>query len=530
MGLSGSRGGAKLKLAVRIVLIVLLALAAIGNGGLLAGVLITREPAPKPLTAERVAAASRPAIVFIQSDYTITTSIPKPIITNATDDAIYRRLEALYYAGKIQNTRSDISRAYNQIVLSNPWAYFSAGPTYSDRWDQWATGSGFFVTEDGYLVTAAHVVSATKTEVRDQIVDYTKDPAFIADERTSIKSAWADYGPSDAEVNNLVSFDQRWIEQYMSVDKIDSKYYIGSGASVQAGDNMVTAGARASVVSIDPTDGGHDVAILKANVTGVPALPLASGDPQLGDTAYAIGYPRTAYLQETVPTNQTVPIVVTTGKIQHMNSRTSASGGWKVYGTDAQFTHGDSGGPILDARGRVMGVISFIIPDAQGNQLPGQGYFVPTTYISEDLTKAGVNIAQGPRSLTNTYYHALAEGDIQRYRVELNLLEDVQARSSFDAYVKDDILHVQSKVLEGDDRTPPDLTVYVIPAAGAAGGVILLALLWWLALAVFGARRPRRVAEAAAPVASRPEVATQPQPEGPPAIGSGPAAHLPTEN
>lgn len=518
-----------MKLAVRIVLIVLLALAAIGDGALLAGILITREPAPKPLTAERVAAASSPAIVFIQSDYTITTSIPKPIITNATDDAIYKQLQALYYAGKIQNTRSDISRAYNRIVLSNPWAYFSAGPTYSATWDQWATGSGFFVTEDGYLVTAAHVVSATKAEVRDQILAYTKDPAFIADERTNIKIDWADYGPSDAEINNLISFDQRWIQQYVSVDKIDSKYYIGSGASVQAGDSMVTTGARASVVSIDPTDGGHDVAILKADVTGVPALPLASSDPQLGDATYAIGYPRTAYLQETVPTNQTVPIVVTTGKIQHMNSRTGANGGWKVYGTDAQFTHGDSGGPILDANGRVMGVISFVVPDAQGNQLPGQGYFVPSTYISEDLINAGVNIALGPKSLTSTYYHALAEGDIQRYRVELKLLEDVQARSSFDAYVKDDILHVQSKVLEGDDRTPPDLTVYVIPAAGAAAGVILIALLSWLAFAVFGARRPRPVAEAARPVESPPDVALQPEVEGPPAIGSGPAEATPAD-
>ncbi len=512
-----------MKLAVQIVFIALLALAVIGNGALLAGIVVTREPAPKPLTPERVAAASKPAIVFIQSDYTITTSIPKPIISNATDDAIYKQLEALYYAGKIQNTRADITRAYNQILLSNPWAYYSAGPAASDTWDQWATGSGFFVTEDGYLVTAAHVVSATKAEVRDQIVAYTKDPAFIANERTNIKSDWADYGPSDSEINNVISFDQRWIDQYMSVDKIDSKYYIGAGASVQAGDNMVTTGARASVVSIDPTDGGHDIAILKANVSGVPALPLASGDPQLGDATFAVGYPRTAYLQETVPTNQTVPIVVTNGKIQHMNSRTSADGGWKVYGTDAQFTHGDSGGPILDAKGRVTGVISFIIPDAQGNQLPGQGYFVPTTYISEDLIKAGVNIVQDPKSLTNTYYHALAEGDIQRYRVELKLLEDVQARSTFDAYVKDDILHVQSEVLAGDDRTPPDLTVYVIPAAATGAGVILLAVVTWLVMAVVGARRLRPVAAAAPEVEAQPAVEAPLEARPPPAAGEPPA-------
>jgi S1-C subfamily serine protease len=483
------------KLVVRGVVIALLALAVIANGALAAAILVTREPAPKPLTAERVATASKPAIVFIQSDYTITTSLPQP---KENADAVAAALQPRVDRGEI-TSQAQYDHAWWQLEMNNPDAYFTVGGNATDTWHQWATGSGFFVTEDGYLVTAAHVVSASKTEVRDGVIAATKNLAWIADVKNNIKKGWADYGPSDAEVSTYLDFWQRWIARYINVDKIDSRYYIGSGASVEAGDHMTSTGWRASVVSIDPTVGGHDIAILKVDVSGMPALPLASGDPKMGDATYAIGYPRTAYLQEAVPANQTVPVGVTAGKVQRMNSRTSPDGVWTVYGTDAPFTHGDSGGPIVDAKGRVMGVISFIIPDANGNQLPGQGYFVPTAFIAQDLAKANVSIRPDPknRNLTNTYYHALAEGDIARYKVELNLLESIQARSSFDAYIKDDISHAQSEVLAGNDKTPPDLTIYTLPAAGSAAGVILVTLMSWLVLGLVVGRTAKPVPAAA---------------------------------
>ena len=513
-----------MKFAVRIIVIALLALAAIGNAALGAGIVLTREPGPRPLTAERVATASKPAIVFIQSNYTITTSMPQPA---PNQDALDKALQPRVDDGEI-TTEAQWLRAADQLVFANPANYYYAGNTVTDTWDDWATGSGFFVTEDGYLVTAAHVVSASKSEIHDGIVADTKTTSFVSDFKNSVKKDWASYGPSDSELNTFVAFWQNWIADYTTVTAIDAKYYIGSGPSVQAGDGIQASGMRASVVSIDPTIGGHDIAILKANVSGgVPALSIATSDPNPGDATYAMGYPRTAYLQETVPTNQAVPIATTVGKIQHMNSRTSSGGSWKVYGTDAQFTHGDSGGPVLDAHGDVMGVISYIIPDASGNQLPGQGYFVPSSFIKEDLAKANVTIAADPTrsDLTNTYYRALAKGDDARYKEELNLLLSIQGRASMDPYVGDAINIARTQIVLGNDKTPPELTGYVLPGAGAAAGVILLALLSWLVMALAVGRRPKNAIVAIAPVvAVAPELPAVPEPEPPAVLEPEPAA------
>ena len=476
-----------MKRVVRTVVVALLALAILANGALAAALAVTLEPEPRPLTAERVATASKPAIVFIQSNYTITTSMPQPAINQgAVEQALQPRVDS----GEIRNA-VQWQQAADRLVFSNPDAYYTSGSIVTNTWDDWATGSGFFVTEDGYVVTAAHVVTASKAEIRDGVIADTKTDSFINDFKNSIKKDFSEYAASDAELNNFVDFWQRWVARYITVDKIDAKYYLGSGASVQAGDNMASSGIRASVVSTDPTLGGNDIAILKAEVTAVPALSIARSDPRIGDATYAIGYPRTDYLQETVPTNPNVPIAVTVGKVQRMASRAGADGSSKVYGTDAQFTHGDSGGPVVDAQGEVIGVISFIVPDANGNQLPGQGYFAPSSLVREDLAKADVNIKADPTrtNLTDTYYRALAKGDGGRYREELNLLRSIQSRSALDGYVSSDIRHAQTEIAAGNDRTAPDLSGYVVPAAGAGSGVIFIALASWLALKLAPERR-----------------------------------------
>ena len=520
---------------LRIGVIALLALAVVGNAGLLAGVVVTREPAPGPLSAQRIETASRPAVVFIQSNYKVDISVPEPVLNDAAKNALLARVEQMINAGEV-TTLDQAKAAIVNLILSDPDGYLSPGTPQTDTFDQVATGSGFFVTQDGYLVTAAHVVSADKTEIRDEAVSETNDPAFIADFRKEISTEFSNeqLSISDAQIDSLVSFYQRWVAKYLSVDKVDVKYYLGTG-KVQAGDNLTANGARASVVSIDPTKGGHDIAIMKADLTGVPTLQLAAGQPQLGQSTYAIGYPRQGYLAESVPLNQTVPETMTSGKVLLVAQQPS---GWTAWGTSAQFTHGQSGGPVIDGKGNVLGIVSYSTLDAQGKQTLGGGFFVPSQYIAADLASQGIKPVSTPKDLTPTYYHALAEADIQRYKTELLLLEDIKAQSPFNAYVGDDISSTQSQILSGNDKTPPDFASYVPAASETSGGLIVAVLVLWLVMAVAGRRRrPVIVPVAAEPAAEAPpEVEAQapvapapiPQPALEPAtdVVSEPAAVL----
>lgn len=118
-------------------------------------------------------------------------------------------------------------------------------------------------------------------------------------------------------------------------------------------------------------DNTNDVAVLKIDATELEALNLGNSDSLVvGQTVIAIGTPLGAYSGS-----------VTTGVVSGLNRDVTASTGWfgstaKVYEdviqTDAAVNPGNSGGPLLNTAGEVIGVnfattsgadnISFALP------------------------------------------------------------------------------------------------------------------------------------------------------------------------
>lgn len=105
----------------------------------------------------------------------------------------------------------------------------------------------------------------------------------------------------------------------------------------------------------------HDLAVLKIDAQRLPALTLgASGDLRLGQQVVAIGY---ALALEGGPS-------VTAGIVSSLDRTievpdpqcTVCPNGVRTYSeviqTDAAINHGNSGGPLVDAAGRVVGINS----------------------------------------------------------------------------------------------------------------------------------------------------------------------------
>jgi serine protease Do len=105
----------------------------------------------------------------------------------------------------------------------------------------------------------------------------------------------------------------------------------------------------------------HDLAVLKVDATGLPTVPLGdSGALELGQRVVAIGY---ALALEGGPT-------VTSGIVSSLDrtitvpdpSCTVCENGRRVYTdviqTDAAINHGNSGGPLLNMAGQVVGINS----------------------------------------------------------------------------------------------------------------------------------------------------------------------------
>lgn len=120
--------------------------------------------------------------------------------------------------------------------------------------------------------------------------------------------------------------------------------------------------AEATLVGADPET---DIAVLRVKMPGLRAVEVAdSDDIRVGDLSFAVGYPMG--LDQTV----TMGIVSAVG-------RTSGEGIQDYIQTDAPINSGNSGGPLLDSRGRLIGVNTAILSRGGGGNV-GIGFVVPT--------------------------------------------------------------------------------------------------------------------------------------------------------
>ena len=177
-------------------------------------------------------------------------------------------------------------------------------------------GSGFVVSNDGYILTNAHVVT------------------------------------NNGQAANSVSV-----------------VFKGSGSQ--------TTTVTAKVIGVDETS---DVALLKIDPSKTGKLdPLVLGDSskaQVGETVVAIGNPLGFDF------SLTEGIVSATNRnLQSPNGSVIPDG----IQTDAAINEGNSGGPLIDSSGRVIGINEQIASQSGGNQ--GLGFAVPINTAVNAMTQ-----------------------------------------------------------------------------------------------------------------------------------------------
>jgi S1-C subfamily serine protease len=134
--------------------------------------------------------------------------------------------------------------------------------------------------------------------------------------------------------------------------------------------NQETVSAK--VVGTDPST---DLAVLKVNVDAKALTPLSLADSdkvQVGDPVVAIGNP--FGLERTV----------TAGIVSALQREVNAPNDFTidhVIQTDAPINSGNSGGPLIDAEGRVIGVNSQIETANGGGGNVGIGFAVPSNTV-----------------------------------------------------------------------------------------------------------------------------------------------------
>ena len=148
-------------------------------------------------------------------------------------------------------------------------------------------------------------------------------------------------------------------------------------------------------------EANQDLALIKVDPSGLGLKPLtlaSSSSAKVGDTVYAIGTPYG--LEETF----------TKGIVSALGREIAAPDGSKISGaiqTDAALNPGNSGGPLLDEQGEVIGVNSQIASDAaqtEGSQpgSTGVGFAISSNTVASVVKKIeagdGVTYASATQS------------------------------------------------------------------------------------------------------------------------------------
>jgi S1-C subfamily serine protease len=171
----------------------------------------------------------------------------------------------------------------------------------------------------------------------------------------------------------------------------------GTGFVLDAGDGLVVTnfhvvngGSRfavgvdgnlrgATIAGAAPCD---DIAVLKvADTAGMETFPLGSQDElKQGEQVVAVGYPASASLDDNLTS--------TAGVVSRVESSFRAPAADapsypNVVQTDAALNPGNSGGPLIDERKKLVGVNAATLTSIGGSPIQGQGYAIGVDRVKE---------------------------------------------------------------------------------------------------------------------------------------------------
>ncbi len=182
---------------------------------------------------------------------------------------------------------------------------------------------------------------------------------------------------------------------------LNDKGLILTNDHVVAGASSLTVAAGGSESTTRPAtlvgeEAHEDLALIKVDPSGLGLKPLtlaSSHSLQVGDPVYAIGNPYG--LDETL----------TRGIVSALNRSISAPDGATITGaiqTDAALNPGNSGGPLLDDEGQVVGVNSQIASEAASVDGSQPGSTGVGFAISSDTVATAVKTIEAGKGVSST--------------------------------------------------------------------------------------------------------------------------------
>ncbi len=166
---------------------------------------------------------------------------------------------------------------------------------------------------------------------------------------------------------------------------------------------------EAKLIGFDTTS---DIAVIKIDANGLTAAEFASSSTlSVGDSVAAIGNPLSPDLR----------LTMTRGIVSALNREMNYNGAtMSLIQTDASINEGNSGGPLFNSRGQVIGITNMKMISTFGSGIEGLGFAIPSDTVEsivQALVKDGtvygrvsIGVTVGPVSEDVAEYYNIPQG------------------------------------------------------------------------------------------------------------------------
>lgn len=341
--------------------------------------------------------------------------------------------------------------------------------TVSEDLNTTMIGSGFIITPDGYVITNCHVVDENDQETK---MGFAKQ-AFMEILKNDIgvfeKSMNRDMTAEEAKA--LTDAYSWYYSQTMTVGNISKEFTVVIGIT---GDNgkIIPLVIPAKVAIQGNPIPGKDVAILKLQEKHIyPTIRIGDDkDMRVGDQVFVLGYPGVATFHPLLSEETISEATLTRGII---SAKKNMKDGWEVLQTDAAVTHGNSGGPVMNEEGEVIGLATFGSSDEQrGVEIQGLNFIVPSTIVQEFIKKADIKPDMSDISLA--FESAMDLFDKSRFKKALVKFKEVKDMNGSFPFIDTYIASTQTKIDKGLDKEPGGIDPMFYYIGGGALVLILI--------------------------------------------------------
>ena len=226
-------------------------------------------------------------------------------------------------------------------------------------------------------------------------------------------------------------------------------YIVTNYHVVQAADRVLvtTADRQRFTAEIVGTEPKSDLAVLKVEAEGLPFLDLADSDTaEPGQWVLAVGSP--------LGLTSTVTAGIVSAKGRSLSILRDPDAIESFIQTDAAVNPGNSGGPLVDSEGRLLGINTAIA--SKTGRFQGYSFAIPINLVQRIVDDI-INYGSFRRALMGVEISTLTETDIERLglrdRSEGVLVDEVFSGAAADLAG----LQVNDLIISVDGRTIRDL-------------------------------------------------------------------------